>query len=94
MARDVIRWPGSELPSLRRELDRWLEGFTLEVPFAGHGDWAPAMDITETQDAFSVKAELPGMDPKEIDVQVQTAAAQPGALGARRQFSMRVLKPF
>ena len=70
MARDLIRWPGSEFPSLRKELDRMFEGFTLDVPFAAQGEWAPAMDITENQDAFTVKAELPGMDPKEIDVQV------------------------
>ena len=28
------------------------------------------MYITENQDAYTVKAEIPGMDPKEIDVQV------------------------
>jgi HSP20 family protein len=47
-----------------------FEGFSLDIPFAAQGEWAPAMDIIENQDAFLVKAELPGMDPKEIDVQV------------------------
>lgn len=70
MARELIRWPGRDFPSLRKELDRMFEGFSLDIPFAAQGEWAPAMDITENQDAFMVKAELPGMDPKEIDVQV------------------------
>jgi len=70
MARELIRWPGRDFPSLRKELDRLFEGFGLDIPFAAEGEWAPAMDITENQDAYTVKAELPGMDPKEIDVQV------------------------
>ena len=70
MARELIRWPGRDFPSLRKELDRLFEGFGLDIPFAAEGEWAPAMDITENQDVYTVKAELPGMDPKEIDVQV------------------------
>src|SRR3990172_5173841 len=70
MARELIRWPGRDFPSLQKELDRLFEGFGLDIPFAAEGEWAPAMDITENQDAYTVKAELPGMDPKEIDVQV------------------------
>jgi len=70
MARELIRWPGRDFPSLRKELDRLFEGFGLDIPFAAEGEWAPAMDITENQDAYTVKTELPGMDPKEIDVQV------------------------
>lgn len=57
-------------------------------------------DLTEDPTNPAFDRPLPGgtavafVHLKEIDVQVQTAAAQPGALGARRQFSMRVLKPF
>lgn len=57
-------------------------------------------DLTEDLTNPVFDQPLPGGTPvafvhlKEIDVQVQTAASQPGALGARRQFSMRVLKPF
>jgi HSP20 family protein len=70
MARELMRWPGRDFPSLRKELDRLFEGFTLDIPFAAQGEWAPAMDITEDPEAFAVKAELPGMDPKAIDIQV------------------------
>ena len=30
--------------------------------------WEPTMDITETKSDLIVKAELPGIDPKEIDI--------------------------
>lgn len=57
-------------------------------------------DLTENLTNPAFDHPLPGGTPvnfvhlKEIDVQVQSAATQAGALGARRQFSMRVLKPF
>jgi HSP20 family protein len=31
----------------------------------------PAVDIRESKDAFEVTAELPGIDPKDVDVSVQ-----------------------
>ena len=32
--------------------------------------WAPSVDISETDGKVMVKAELPGLDPKDIDVEV------------------------
>ena len=32
------------------------------------GDWAPAVDIFENEHAFTVKAELPGVDAKDVAV--------------------------
>jgi HSP20 family protein len=33
--------------------------------------WAPPVDIYETEDAIVLKAELPGVDPKDVDVRVE-----------------------
>jgi HSP20 family protein len=70
MSRELSRWPGSELSGFRKDLDRLFGGFSLEVPFAGEGEWAPVMDVTETENGFVVKTEVPGIDPKQVDVQV------------------------
>jgi HSP20 family protein len=70
MARELIRWPGFDLPGLRKDFERFFESFPLDTPLAAAGDWIPPMDIAETANAYTVKAELPGLDPKEIDVQV------------------------
>lgn len=32
--------------------------------------WAPAVDIVETEDAVLLRADLPGVDPKKVDIQV------------------------
>lgn len=53
----------------RRDLFRWfledldLPGFTTE-----DGGWLPAFDVSESDDEVIVKAELPGMDVKDIDI--------------------------
>ena len=61
--------------NLHREIDRVFDDFTKggNWPFpatAKNGDdmMAPRIDVSETDDAIEVTAELPGVDEKEIDV--------------------------
>ena len=35
------------------------------------GDWMPTVDISETDDAFVVKAELPGVDKNDVSVKIE-----------------------
>jgi HSP20 family molecular chaperone IbpA len=32
------------------------------------GDWVPKLDVSETKDALVVGAEMPGVDPKEMEI--------------------------
>ena len=34
-------------------------------------DWAPSVDIEETEDKYVIKADLPGVDKKDIDVKLE-----------------------
>jgi HSP20 family protein len=52
-------------------MERLLERFTepMGEPFEmAAGDWAPKLDVSETKDAMVVTAEMPGVDPKEIEI--------------------------
>lgn len=40
------------------------------ISLQGHRLWSPAMDVFETQDAYLVLAEVPGMNPGDIEVVV------------------------
>ncbi|MBN2474815.1 MAG: Hsp20/alpha crystallin family protein [Pirellulales bacterium] len=66
----------SPLVTLRHEVDRLFDAFVREPfsavdwPFAGLGKWSPTLDIAETDAEVSVRAELPGIDPKDLNVSV------------------------
>ena len=46
---------------------RWLE-FSLE---SGDSNWNPAIDVTETKNAYKIQAEVPGWDKKDLRVSVE-----------------------
>ncbi len=56
--------------SLRDEVNRVFDEFFgrsgLASPF--EQDWMPAVDVSETADTIEVKAEIPGVDAKDIDI--------------------------
>ncbi len=56
---------------LRHDIDRLFDRFFDEWPFSvarKKDSWTPSVDISETGKEVVVKAEVPGMDPKEIDI--------------------------
>ena len=65
----IVRFePFRNLLTTQREFERlFKEAFS---PMSGETEvstrsWAPPVDIYETEDAIVLKAELPGIDPKE-----------------------------
>ena len=41
-----------------------------ETPMFGGQPWLPSVDIVETPETLQVKAEVPGFDPKDIEISV------------------------
>lgn len=74
MTRDLVRWePFREVSRLRREMDRLWEDFFGPGPRGLRPlaeEWTPAVDVAETPEKVTVKAEVPGLDPKDIDISV------------------------
>jgi len=72
MAWEIAPWrPFRELERMRREMDRLWDSFFEERPRRKAeeiGEWFPSLDVSETKNDLVVKAELPGMDPKDIDI--------------------------
>jgi len=71
----IVRWePFRDLVTAQRDLDRMFRD-----AFAGQfgetelstRSWAPPVDIYETEEAIVLKAELPGVDPKDVEVRVE-----------------------
>jgi HSP20 family protein len=53
---------------MRREMENAFRTFDQKPPAPGIGAGAPAVSVAETNDAFEVTAELPGVDEKDINV--------------------------
>lgn len=68
----IIRWePFDEMMSMRESMDRLFEDFFTRRPrTSGPLVWQPAVEVFETDNEVVVKAELPGMDPKNVSVTV------------------------
>jgi len=63
-----------EMTSFRREMDRLFDRFFEGWPFRAlvdEGQWTPSVDVSESGKEVIVRAEIPGIDPKAIDVSVQ-----------------------
>lgn len=60
------------LTSLRREMDRLFDGFSrdwaLPTAFTGNGFLTPKVDIAETAKGLEMTAELPGVEQKDIEL--------------------------
>jgi len=70
----ITRWEQSRaLPSLQDQVNRLFED-NFSRDRSGHADmatWAPVVDIYETENELVVKADLPGLQDKDIDVRVE-----------------------
>ena len=54
--------------AMRREMENAFRAFDQNLSSPGIGAGAPAINVAETNDAFEVTAELPGVDEKDIKV--------------------------
>jgi HSP20 family protein len=63
-------WP--EMNSLQRQLNRLFDEALTPTNWEDFGNLSkiPAAELTETDDALHLKLEVPGMDAKDLDIQV------------------------
>jgi len=71
----IVRWePFRDLMATQRDFDRlFREAFS---PAAGEGEvstrtWAPPVDIYENGDSLVLKAEVPGINPDDVEIRVE-----------------------
>jgi HSP20 family protein len=68
----ATRWdPFSELEELQSRTQQLMEGLWSGTTVGNGGLWSPPVDIEETDDAWIIEAEMPGVDRKDVNVDVQ-----------------------
>src|SRR2546423_4665301 len=73
----LIHWePVRELNTIQSEMNRLFNTF-FESPAPGNGAstslrrWIPAMDLVETGDDFVLRADLPGLSEKDVNIELE-----------------------
>jgi HSP20 family protein len=71
----LIRWePVRELGTIQNEMNRRFNSF-FDTPTTANGTtfrrWIPAMDLVETDGAFVLKADLPGLSESDVNIEVE-----------------------
>ena len=72
----IVRWdPAPQLDVLQGDMNRLFDTFFQGRAGAsstnGGRRWVPAMDLAETDREFVLRVDLPGLDEKDIDVEVR-----------------------
>ena len=77
MARELAIWrpfgeisPFRDFERMRRDMDRLWGSFFERGTLRGEDgrEWLPSLDVAETKNEIVVKAEVPGLEPKDIDI--------------------------
>jgi HSP20 family protein len=74
----LIRWePVRELQTVQSEMNRLFNTFFDSPSTGGNGRkaplrrWIPAMDVVESGDHFVLRADLPGLTAKDVNIEVE-----------------------
>jgi len=78
----LVRWaPFREIELLQREMNQLFDTLS-DTGRVANGGFVPAAEIHETPEAVHLRVEIPGMEVKDLDVQVTADAVSIG--GERR----------
>ena len=91
---------------MRREMDRLWDSFFERRPGREEVEWLPALDVSEANDEIVVKAEVPTMETKDIDISLtgdgpndqghiteRSYGASPGPFGCPKRYRVIRLRP-
>jgi len=66
--------PFSLLRRMTEEMDRMFQETGLERETSTGTGWSPAIDVSQREGTYNIHAELPGLDPKDVKVEVENDA--------------------
>jgi len=71
----LVRWePLRDLMNFQERMNRLFDDAYSrkgELSPIEKGDWSPAVDVFETNDAIELKAELPGLTASDVDISLE-----------------------
>lgn len=87
--RTIARWePFRGVATLQDQINRLFnDAFERKGEESSLSAWAPAVDIYETEQELVVKADLPDVDPQDLDIRVENNLL---AIRGERKFEKKV----
>jgi HSP20 family protein len=73
----LVPWRTNVFDEMHKEMDHLMRRFfgtPVETVGNGQSGWMPQIDVAETDKAIVVKADIPGVDPKDVEVIVRDNA--------------------
>ncbi|MFB2898637.1 Hsp20/alpha crystallin family protein [Aerosakkonemataceae cyanobacterium BLCC-F50] len=71
----IVRWqPFSEMESLRRQMDRMFDELLEINQQPGNTNWTPAIELKDEQNQLILRAEIPGVEAKDLNIEVTREA--------------------
>lgn len=74
MATALTRWdPAADFAAMRNVMDRLFDQPLTRLPFRGGedlGNTTLSLDVVENGDTFVIRAAVPGVDPKDVEISV------------------------
>ncbi len=69
----LIRWqPYQEIETLRRQMEQMFN--ELAIANREQTTWKPAVELKDTEDSVILRAEIPGVEAKDLDIRVTPEA--------------------
>jgi len=66
--------PFSLLRRMTEEMDRMFQETGLERETSTGSGWSPAIDVSQREGTYNIHAELPGLEPQDVKVEVENDA--------------------
>ncbi len=86
--REMMKWdPLGELRAMQHDMDRLFDrllGRDTSVPGLAHSEWTPMVESYVKGNDLVFKCELPGIDPKDVDVTLDETAGRLIIKGERK----------
>jgi HSP20 family protein len=85
------RWsPTEDMFSFQREVDRLFNQFWTDLPTRTSGGWSPSFQVNSSEDAWRVDVPLPGIDPKDVELEVAGSTLTIRVKGGRYEQTLTI----
>jgi HSP20 family protein len=69
----LVRWnPYRHLASLPLDLDTCFDPSRFGLGSNAEADWSPSVDVSESEDGYEVKADVPGLQKQDIHISFES----------------------